>query len=83
MMPFYGMSLHEILELRNHFLTFEETVSITLSILNILEQVHKSGYVFNDLKLENVLIGGEKNEVTLIDFGLCSRFVDEDGSQKF
>ena len=30
---------------------------IGLNILNILELVHDSGYVFNDLKFENILLG--------------------------
>lgn len=30
---------------------------IGLNILNILEMVHDSGYVFNDLKFENILLG--------------------------
>jgi len=30
---------------------------IGLNILNTLELVHDSGYVFNDLKFENILLG--------------------------
>jgi serine/threonine protein kinase len=36
------------------------------------------GYVHNDLKLENVLVGhSDSNTIYLIDFGLCQRYLIE------
>jgi tRNA A-37 threonylcarbamoyl transferase component Bud32 len=39
--------------------------------------VHESGHVYNDLKLENVMIEGDL--VFLVDFGLATKYVDDDG----
>jgi vaccinia related kinase len=45
--------------------------------------VHALGYMHNDLKLENILIGHkDPNKIYLIDFGLAQKFLEEDGSHK-
>ncbi len=42
--------------------------------------MHKDGYVHNDLKLENILIGHKDSErLYLIDFGLAQCFLDDEG----
>lgn len=53
-----------------------------MRILEILEQVHSTGVVYNDLKLDNILMSDAKkmheslSDVKLIDFGLCTRYLD-------
>ena len=63
-----------------------------LKLLDILELIHDSGLVYNDLKPDNILIGHhdfipELNDTTnenlfadidinLIDFGMASRWLD-------
>ena len=43
--------------------------------------MHEIGYVHNDLKLENILIGKkDPNTIYLIDFGLACKYLNEDGS---
>jgi serine/threonine protein kinase len=48
--------------------------------------VHKLGKVYNDLKLENILIGDQNNspkslsEIRLIDFGLVTDYLDSQGN---
>lgn len=51
--------------------------------------IHESGYTYNDLKLDNVLIGDDQDlpnaksslyKCRLIDFGLAKKFLQEDGS---
>lgn len=45
----------------NNHLSNASIFHLGLQILDILELVHKSGYVYNDLKPDNILIGyGEK-----------------------
>jgi serine/threonine protein kinase len=66
-------------------------------MINILEQVHKAGYIYNDLKLDNFLLGYreqlpknisrgncfENVNINLIDFGLTDRYIDvETGKHK-
>ena len=39
------------------------------------------GYVHNDVKLENIVVGFEDpNRLYLIDFGLSQRFIDNEGN---
>lgn len=62
-----------------------------LTVLEILEQIHAAGYVYNDLKLDNLLIGfhdqvpGETYEdncfknctINLVDFGFATRYLEK------
>ena len=66
-----------------------EPLKKIISILDIVSQlvmclkmVHSSGYIFNDLKPENVAVNIEdgKAVATLIDLGLASNFRYLDGS---
>jgi len=57
----------------------------------MLEKIHVSGFIYNDLKLENILLGyGQKLPVdctsgncfqnvilTLVDFGFASRYINK------
>jgi serine/threonine protein kinase len=51
--------------------------------------IHEAGYIYNDLKLDNIVIGDDKTlpnakhslyKVRLIDFGMSTKYVIEDGS---
>ena len=45
--------------------------------------LHQCGYVHNDLKLENILIGNHDPEtIYLIDFGLSKSYIDKKGNHK-
>ena len=46
----------------------------------MLEQLHSIGMIYNDLKLDNILVSKESTDnqilIKLIDFGLATTFVD-------
>jgi len=51
--------------------------------------IHEAGYIFNDLKLDNVLVGDDQSlpqaqsslfKIRLIDFGLAKKFMKKDGT---
>ena len=51
-------------------------------ILDQLKQVHDSGYVYNDLKSDNLLLNFNCKDldlINLIDFGFATKFEDKDG----
>lgn len=62
-----------------------------IKVLTILEQIHSSGYIYNDLKLDNLLIGNDDRlpdqfestncfdnvSINIVDFGFVTRFMDE------
>ena len=51
----------------------------------MLEKVHAIGLVFNDLKLDNIMVGDSDNspnsldDIRLIDFGLSTEYLDAKG----
>jgi len=44
-----------------------------------LQYIHRAGYTYNDLKLDNILIGNSRGQelstLRLIDFGFAARFM--------
>lgn len=43
--------------------------------------LHQLGYVHNDLKLDNIIVGHkDPQQIYLIDFGLTCRYLEDDGS---
>ena len=59
---------------------------IGIRLLHHLEEIHKIGLVYNDLKLDNILVGDKDSspnslsDIRLIDFGLCTRYLDMQGN---
>jgi serine/threonine protein kinase len=50
-------------------------------MIKAFECIHCTGYVFNNLKIENVMIGRSSSSlVKLIDYSKAQRFLDEDGN---
>ena len=54
---------------------------VGLQILERLEQLHKHGFIFRDVKPENFLIGSTQrpasNMIYMVDFGLTTPFMDK------
>jgi serine/threonine protein kinase len=55
----------------------EEIMRISTNILNIIYKIHCLGYIVNDIKNENIMIG-ENNKIYMIDFSLLCKFDDID-----
>lgn len=56
-----------------------------MRLLEIFERVHDAGFTYNDLKLDNILIGDASqsafsmHEIRLVDFGFAQKYMDRDG----
>ena len=86
-----GSSLDELHEHFQNKLSLQSVLQIGIQLVDCLQSIHSCGYVYNDLKHDNVLIGThdfkeEQNiesrnftDLRLIDFGLTSRYLDENG----
>jgi serine/threonine protein kinase len=55
-MPKYGKNLEHLFEKFDQKFTQKTILLLGISILEIFEKVHASGYTYNDLKLDNILI---------------------------
>lgn len=76
-MPHYGTSLHQYFVSNKGTLSQSWVLQLGLKLLNILEKVHRAGVIFNDLKMDNIMIADQRNpldHIVLIDFGLASMF---------
>ena len=54
----------------------QRILKVFWKLIEILELVHDSNIVYNDLKPENIMINRKTGEVTLIDFGLASSYIN-------
>ena len=95
-MPRLGMNLHDLFTKKNASFTEESIYSLGIQILNILEKVHLAGFIFNDLKLDNLLLdfGADSkqykknvshdifatNNINMIDLGFATPYLKEDGT---
>ena len=75
-------------------ITSESIYSLGIQLLNILEQVHSAGIIFNDLKFDNLLLDFETDlkllskansdifdstNINIIDFGFATHYLEDDG----
>ena len=90
-MPRLGKNLDKVFKKRKAQFTKEQVCSLGIQLVSILEQVHTAGFVYNDLKLDNLLLDADtdiKNvsktdddifdmlDVNLIDFGYTTKYED-------
>ncbi len=65
-----GKTLKEYME--NYRINIRDLLSIIIIIGEMIKKVHKEGYVFGDVKPENIMIDEKNNEIKVIDLGsLC------------
>lgn len=92
-MPKLGMEVDQYFNSMGKSLSTKSIIYLGMEVLKILEKVHSSGYVYGDLKLDNILIGEgqqlpdqkltydrnvfEKVTLHLIDFGFAQRYIDK------
>jgi serine/threonine protein kinase len=65
--------------------TVKTSVQIELQMIDQLEDLHKCGYIHNDLKPDNMLLRSrnaktvKSSEIVLIDFGFAQEFLSDSG----
>ncbi|CAD5216087.1 unnamed protein product [Bursaphelenchus xylophilus] len=83
-MSLVGKSLQELRkDNENGYLTTGCAVSVAIQCLEALEDLHGVGYLHRDIKPGNYTIGrAEANEIRkvyILDFGMCRKYIDENG----
>ncbi|KAL6121133.1 casein kinase I [Nucleospora cyclopteri] len=64
----------QILEKSKNLTNEKFICEILMSLINALEMLHKAGYIYKDLKPENIMFNKSGN-LKLIDFGMCEKIV--------
>ena len=73
----FGNDLQKIFQTGKKLFTSKVSFNLALKILDVLEYIHSKGYVHNDIKAQNLLLGHgrtKENDVYLVDFGLVSKY---------
>jgi serine/threonine protein kinase len=86
-MPRYGYNLYYWFEKLRFKISKVTAIDIGLRLIRFFQKIHVAGYVYNDLKLDNILIGYGKKppkvaegslleglSLHLVDFGFSSRY---------
>jgi len=81
-MPKYGTKdMDQYAEKMSFKFTDSEILGFAVKILESLKMVHKAGYVYNDLKLDNIVVDIKKRgqsldhaKIHLVDFGFASKY---------
>ena len=73
-----GVTLQQLFNLNGNRFSIEKVAGIMNQMIGILFQLHSIGFVHNDIKPENILIGNDEtndiNKLYLIDFGIAKPF---------
>lgn len=62
-MPRYGVNLQQLLEKCSFRLSNASIFHLGIRLLSILELIHNSGLVYNDLKPDNIMIGFHRERI--------------------
>uniref|UniRef100_A0A0K2V6N4 non-specific serine/threonine protein kinase n=1 Tax=Lepeophtheirus salmonis TaxID=72036 RepID=A0A0K2V6N4_LEPSM len=73
----YGKDLQKIFQTGRKIFAPKAAYNLAIRCMDALEYIHSQGYVHNDLKAQNLLLGHgrtKENDVFLVDFGLVSKY---------
>ena len=87
-MPRFGRNLEVLHAEANQHFSAATILKIGANLLDIFRDIHAAGYTYNDLKMDNILVGdatfskASQQSVRLVDFGFAEKFRCKDGSRK-
>ena len=75
-----GKNLSQIYQLSLGQMSIAQIINLGVQLTHSIESLHRIGYIHNDIKPDNIMVGQEnrKNDhfkVYLIDFGLCHKYI--------
>lgn len=84
-MELLGKSLDVIFEECNNTIDIGTVMKMAISIIDNLEQIHRTGIIHRDIKPNNFMFGLEdkKNQLYIMDFGLSKKWYSESKHIKY
>ena len=80
---YYEETLYERFERHDRNFSEEMIKKYIIQILYIIEFIHKKYYIYIDFKPENFMFKTKEDDnIKIIDFGLCEKFLDNKGVHK-
>lgn len=75
-----GLTLEQYQMMNRHKFSFKTVHQIGIQLITMFEKIHSTGYVYNDLKPDNICVGTFNNQsnlhkLKLIDFGLATPYL--------
>ena len=77
-----GPNLQAVFEKCGRRFTLKSHIYLALQLLKRLEELHKVGYLFRDLKPSNITLGHNNNVVYLVDFGCAKAYMIEEETKE-
>lgn len=74
-MEHLGMSLEDMLAVRNRQFCAKTIFIVGKRMLDLIETLHTLGKVHRDIKPDNFLIGKDPRKLYLIDLGMCKEYI--------
>lgn len=81
----YGRNLYSIFEAHHMKFSVKTICLIGMKLIDVMRKIHLAGFTYNDLKLDNILVGDFENtdnslsEIRVIDFGFAARYRTKSG----
>lgn len=75
--PLLRISLLHLFHLVPNYFTRHSVTAIGQSLIEILFYIHHAGFIYRDVKPENIMFGFD-NQIYLIDFGMCKKYILND-----
>lgn len=66
-----GTDLKRLMK-NGHYLSAQQTLALMIQLTHTLEEIHRAGYIHQNLEAGNILYDRDSQQVTLIDFGNAS-----------
>jgi serine/threonine protein kinase len=75
-LPLFSFSLNKI---PSNAFSLIDAFQISKKMIDILEYVHEKGFIHRDVKPDNFCFDIETKKLYIIDFGLCKKYIRDDG----